>query len=538
MSVYLISELGALPDDVEEVAYRSYGSPSTFGDASIKQLKRLRHLRTLRLGSAKRLTDAGLRALVAVAPALETLELGDAYALTEAGLAALADLPLRSLTLWRVPALTSVAPLRGLRLRHLRVGACYDLDAPALTALEHFEDLESVELFRQRVTTTALQALSRMPRLRALQLNHHDDTMVRRGVYAGLAGASALERLAVSRPLSRAEAEALAGLPRLQALSLKVRHPRDVAEQAPLGALGGELHVEIDDALATDDRAVRALPDGLPGVTALEPPPAFDDGFSLTRASVSAIARLRHLRWLDLGGHEALADRSLWPLTELDHLTALGLSSLPGLTPKVTGILANMPSLKELDLSWCALEPDALGPLLASSVERLSVGGCEGLGSAGVGALAGLRSLKGLGVRGIPLEDDALERLGGLPALEHLLLDLGAVSAAGFTAMGRAPALQQLDVMGMSAPLTDAMLAGLAASPTLKTLAFAQEVDASAISDDALRALRVRALEVSCKPTRATRAALRRAGTFFTNSGEHVGGYRALSRPWEQDAPL
>ncbi len=84
--------------------------------------------------------------------------------------------------------------------------------------------------------------------------------------------------------------------------------------------------------------------------------------------------------------------------------------------------LARLKNLKRLDVSGARLSPEGVQVLQSLPLERLSLWACESLDDAVADVLAGMPTLAHLDLSYTQVGDRALQRLATLPNLKHLYL--------------------------------------------------------------------------------------------------------------------
>jgi hypothetical protein len=277
-----------------------------------KTLPDLQHLTWLRLHEGG-VTDEALKEVARVR-SLRTLVLHQTSRVTDAGIKELGNLPeLSALILHRVKltdqGMKGLAPLR--KLTHLNLG-----DRPALAALRayyqqvntgfsgkarddyvlnnHLKVGETWERMRLEVTDAGLKELAGMKDLATLDLSNTQITD------AGL--------------------KELAGLPNLTRLSLGSTRITGTGLK-DLAALKNLTTLELDNT-EIGDEALNALA-ALPGLRSLSLGET-----KVTDAGLKALARLPHLESLDLT-RTAITDEGLKHLRGLHRLSALGLWGTP-----------------------------------------------------------------------------------------------------------------------------------------------------------------------------------------------------------------
>ncbi len=210
--------------------------------------------------------------------------------------------------------------------------------------------------------------------------------------------------------------EALGALPGLRELSLGGRVTNETVEDVLLESGGSLERLGLDGGLLTDVglEALRRAP--RLRELSLDEAPWFDG--SCLGALVDAGAPLE--RFVLHG-----APRSTWrtfaALGELPKLRTLDLYRVD--LEQGADDLAALPELRELALAWCALEVDTSVELLAGwPLERVTL-------------------------ENVPGADVVLETLAASPSLRRLSLQhLSDVTAAGWSALSHAPALERLSI--------------------------------------------------------------------------------------------
>ena len=160
-------------------------------------------------------------------------------------------------------------------------------------------------------------------------------------------------------------------------------------------AVGGAAEVKVRQAVV-DTAYVRALCRSLPFLRSLDVSKAdkLSRSEQLTEAALSAVARLPSLTALQLSHQaQAVTDRSVLHLAKLRHLRALNLSACQALTSQALHWLRAAPmadSLTALDLSSCHLITDASDLGGFTHLSSLNLSGCRRLLPSSLSSLASL----------------------------------------------------------------------------------------------------------------------------------------------------
>ncbi|MCB9744736.1 MAG: hypothetical protein H6740_19230 [Alphaproteobacteria bacterium] len=489
-------QLPAVPSDVERlrlhIVYNRSGNSDGGGldDGDLDALARFPRLIDVELEKACVFGDAAMARFVEAHPRVQRLTLAGASQLGTPGLAALARLPLTRLTLKDCAQAGWLEQLSGLSLRALRLVRCEGLSPEALRRLAVFRDLDELVLDGQLVDQDVLEAVASLPGLRCLRLYNRT---VWRGALRGLAEARSLEELVVRRPLAPEEAAVLAQLPKLRRLTCTVSSGEGARPLSPLSGAVEDITLAFEDYPRVPERLLIELSHTLPGLRGLDighldayarkvsfPPEALRHVGELT-----SLRRLA-LRWLGRFGNADLA-----PLARLEQLEVLQISRVAGLTMGFFQTLAELRSLRDLDLSDPAPTDASLKRLQAlTALETLSLWSGKKLSDKGLAHLTRVPTLKRLRVNDWPSQigDAGVQVLAALPALEVLHLSTAALSEAAWLALGRAPSLRELGLIRGAARLSDSSLRALGASQTLERLELGPGFDLS-VSDAGLDAL-------------------------------------------------
>ncbi len=511
--------LDRLPASTSGLLLSIYRDGQEVGDGDVEALARLTGLERLSLHGAKRLTDAGLARLAAVAPRLRHLSLSGA-GITAAGLKHLAALPeLGHVSLSSLEGVRGLSALSVLPLTRIEVRACKGLD---LATLSESTGLTAVNIVSQGVTAAHVAALARLSALESLEI-HGYNVSIAPGLEAALAGMGALTSLHLARPLSDAEVAALVGLEALQTACLVVT---DAADLDRLSPLSGRVRVRLrftDIERITDDLLAR-IPEVLPDLDGLD----LDQGQVVRRGQkfgargLSAIGKLADLRFLNLYRGGDFKNDAVAPLGALKKLEGLNLQGCHKLTSGVVSTLASMTALRRLNVSGIKVSDSSLKKLAALPLEALYVHDTKLTDKALIN-LSGCTTLRRLNAEfgNIHFGDAGLQALASLTALEEVNLAVGAVSPAAFATLARLPALRHVRLEGdlNSTRITDAHLTALSASTSLESLSLGMYVRQSITDEGLLAMARIPSLTaLRLQGSGAAAAALRDAGVMFESS--------------------
>ncbi|MCB9795762.1 MAG: hypothetical protein H6741_23960 [Alphaproteobacteria bacterium] len=528
MNVYSLDELSALPPDAEQVdlfIYRpSDQKTGGLSDAMLPRLAGFSALRGVELGEAYEVSDKGLVAFAKAHPELERLSLRVAPEISAKGLGAIGSLPLEDLTLWTMPKLGSLTPIAGLPLRRVVVRGCKRLNAGALTSLSDFRDLDEIELINQPVDQALLEALATLPRLRRLTII---GDKVEPEALCGLAGAPALETLYVRRAMSPAEVLALSGLPALRELRLFVRSEGGLAHLAPLRGRVEDCSVFFMDYPDVPEPLLAELVDVLPDLHGLH---LGELGFYGRKASfdergIAHVGRLTELRRLALRRLGPFKNEAIEPIEALGKLESLTLNGMYKLTAGALKTVSALGGLKHLDLGPIPPSDASLKKLQAlTALETLSISQGKKVGDKGLVHLSGIPSLKRLELYYYvgAIGDGGVEALSRLPALEELWMDMKDVTVAAWEALGRAPALKRFALNSSSSTVTDDCVQAISASETLESFAVGvyPSLQLSDAALDALgRAPAMQRVDIRGGFSAEARERARQAGIYLTGRG-------------------
>src|SRR5512146_942492 len=186
--------------------------------------------------------------------------------------------------------------------------------------------------------------------------------------------------------------------------------------------------------------------------------------YESTREWDQAIERLDsgHLTALDASGQ--MTDELRARISQLDHVTTLRLGGSPGLTDAGVRHLARMPHLRHLDLSGCRVSDRSLEILHElPALETVSLAGTA-ITDAGVALLSSCDRLVRVDLSGTRTGNGAIKALGGKPRLSHFKSG-NAVTDAGLPALHDFPVFKQWrggDVsLGLLSPDAEPNLLGL-----------------------------------------------------------------------------
>jgi hypothetical protein len=254
--------------------------------------------------------------------------------------------------------------------------------------------LESLDLtYTKKLTNKAMASIGRLKQLRVLHIRN-TPSITDEGV-GELSGLSHLESLKLDgcKKLTDASAPAIAQLKNLRILDLS--------------------STQVSDVGITQ---LSALPK-------LEVLTLFQVG--LTDEGVSAIAKLRNLRVLTLGGcsDAGFTGKTLGDLSVLPRFRSLYLGGCGSLTYESMPAIAALKELRSLNLGGTGIIDESLGELAAlNKLESLDLSDCNHLTDKAIGAIIQLKSLKALDLDNCEFTDAGVERLSALRKLESLTL--------------------------------------------------------------------------------------------------------------------
>ncbi|GAB4818137.1 hypothetical protein N2152v2_005183 [Parachlorella kessleri] len=327
--------------------------------------------------------------------------------------------------------------------------------------------LESAVLSRTPVTDACLLALTGLPRLRRLRLEHCVD--LTDAAMAALQGLTALTELSLAgcQQLTEFGTRWLEGLDGLQSLSLELCN-----RVAGLGCLLGM-------------RQLRLLNLGWCG--------------AVTDADMLVVARLQRLQDLQIS-YTQVSDTGLVPLRGLTGITSLGLGGLSGVTDRgAAGLLRVLPALRVLCLERCGRVGDEALTALAGtavgvedlslaytactdagirhleglpSMRVLSLDKCDRVGDRGAHVVSSLTALERLDLTDTNITNATLRCVGRLPRLERLNLSFTGANDWGLQHLSRLTSLKRLSLDSDPAwqRFTDAGMEHLAALTNLECL--------------------------------------------------------------------
>jgi hypothetical protein len=209
----------------------------------------------------------------------------------------------------------------------------------------------------------------------------------------------------------------------------------------------------------------------------------------LAPADIAALAPLRGLRLFGLTYTNVSYGRTTWfddrTLVEIAKLTAVQNLTLTRISATAKGMaaIATMPALRDLMLERGNFTEEALEPLAKSQLVGLNLSHNHRLGARAPEFLARITTLRRLDLTGTSVGGN-LAPLAGLPKLESLEISQTFADAADLAALGKAPALTQLNATDMPG-IDDAGVTSLAASKTLTAISITR----TAVGDAGLAAL-------------------------------------------------
>jgi len=186
--------------------------------------------------------------------------------------------------------------------------------------------------------------------------------------------------------------------------------------------------------------SVAELPDGKFNVTGV----ALHDGIKLAGTDLGRLAKLPHIKRLDLAGAR-LQDKDLKPLMDMPQLVALNIAGTDIVGPGLQN-LKKLTNLKELDLSGLPLRKGALrfiGGLETVQVLRLAR---LQVNDDDLRLLSGMTSLKELVLASTQVKGDGLKQLTWMAELERLDLEETRVGDAGLGSLKELLALKSLNL--------------------------------------------------------------------------------------------
>jgi internalin A len=408
--------------------------PRAFGDARyIKALTALPELRKLRV-------EGGL--LSEMVPALATLD------------------GLEELTLNGAKFVEFVLPdLSALKkLKKLKKLSLTDPDTietfkwgKAFAVFAEFESLEVLDMSRVNMSMgrDTLEPLKKFKNLRELILANTDLPSVELKSLAGLTELRVLDLTGVK--LGDEEVKLLKGLKNLERLELRGSD----ATGAGLGAFPKLRRLSLSDFEPEGLKEVTAIP-GLEHLSLVPP----QKSIGVRRADdLRPLMGAKTLRWLDLSGL-ALDEKVFGLLKDLPTLEELDLS-LTQAAEKDPGALDGFKALKVLRAAAIC---NPTGPNIVFAETKVQ----PGVGDAALGRFAVLPTLEHLDLTGTAVTDAGLKPLAEHPKLRRLELDRTKVTDAGVKALAALPALRRLGLSGTA--VTDDGLAALKEAPVLDEL--------------------------------------------------------------------
>ena len=333
------------------------------------------------------------------------------------------------------------------RLRTLKVRS--ELDDRACAQLARLDQLEELDLaFRNKIGDAGAVHLAGLPRLKRLSLN--SVTLSDEGLES-LAQLRHLESLLIRVPeLSEDGLRHLASMRNLKQLTLEIKAL--ACSDAYLGeALSSLTQLEtLSLYMPISGQTVVAIAE-IPGLTRLtirlQP--------GVTNAALSALGNLDSLRYLSLDCKGQLSTGGLSHLNSLPQLESLKLSGLKrdSAAIDISGLvnLTNLTIRMRFErngkvLTYEPLRDDDLASLAEmTKLEHLQLGG-PGVGDEGVAHLAKLKNLGYLFTQATSMSDEGLRHLSRLEALSWLTIQGGQFTDEGLAHLRHLKRLSSLDL--------------------------------------------------------------------------------------------
>lgn len=274
-----------------------------------------------------------------------------------------------------------------------------------------------------------------------------------------------------AKGLSDADCALFAGLPKLRSFNLSGAR----LSRACLDALaGGPALNSVSVSSAEFEPGALAALAKAPGMESI----LLSDVRGIAPADIGALAGLRGLRTFTLGYTMTPVGRITWfddrTLVEVAKLTGLRALSLGRVSGTAEGMaaIAALPELRELTLDRGLFGEAALEPLAKSRLVSLNLNQNIRLGARTPAIVAKIATLQRLDLTSTAVGGN-LAPLAAMPKLDTLDASYTLVTRDDLAALGTAPALQQVTMNDVPS-IDDAGLAGLAASKTLRSVAFAR----------------------------------------------------------------
>jgi len=445
-------------------------APPRMTDRGLALVAELPALKGLSVGATggSPVTDAGLRHLSKLSSLEELYLRGEG--MSDAGLAHLAGLPrLGYLALYSSRftdrGMAHVKKIPSLRILSFHEGVCCITDA----GLAHVGEMPKVELLlldvTGPVTDDGIRHLAKMPSLRKLGIK--SPLISDRGLeYLGRI--KTLESLTLPQDqhgITDAGLIHLGRLPNLRSLGIARIHFSDPA-------MNTEYYTDRGLQALANCRLLESLSIGSPGIT---------------DAGMDHVAKLPHLKKLNLFGCDNVTDAGLAKLKTLPSLTNLSVSraqvSLSGLNQ-----LGALKHLTRLDVGNLRRAGGILDLSDMTHLERLSLGfhhkSADVFGDADLACLANLKTLQWLYIGPRDYTDAGLVHLAGLTNMECLNLSGFGLTDEGLKHLAN---MKKLNVLSLNGHFTDEALRTLGQFKQLGRLDIYTD---ETFSDPAVRRLR------------------------------------------------
>jgi hypothetical protein len=528
VKIYGVSELAYLPTTITSL---SIGDPEKDGvtDDVVASLARFPDLTHLYLSATASLTGASLKTLKRALPGLRHLELSGASSLKAADIKLLADFSLDGLELVACKQITPawLKPLSALSLTTLNIRLCDKLKGGMHKVLPLWPGLTHLTLSAPEMTAALTEAIAALPGLGHLKLQWGRDRSPA-GVFTGLAASTSLQHVVLDRPLAQAEAEAIARIPSLQHVELKISNEADVSASAPLGQVPST--VSFTAAPVATDSVLRLLPTHLPCIECLNLDPGgyASSGQKFGVEGLTAVRQLEKLKKINFNRNFAMKNATLAALTGHPTLESIHLGGCSKITSGAIKIIESLPAMKYLDMHGCKISNASLKKLGLMKLEKLNIGNNGKIDdSALVNLTKTPNALKSLAMSSSmgAVTDIGLTALSKLSELEELALDVSELTDAGVESL---MSLSRLKILNLSSrtPLTDAWLCQLGTLASLEMVSVSIYTDTSQLSADGIvalaGALNMRRVDVRVALEESERAAIANAGAYCTTSGNTV----------------
>jgi len=410
-------------------------APPRMTDRGLAHVAKLPALKGLSVGASggSPVTDAGLRHLSKLTSLEELYLRGEG--MSDAGLAHIAGLPrLGYLALYSSRftdrGMAHVKKIPSLRILSFHEGVCHITDA----GLAHIGEMPKIELLlldvTGPVTDEGIRHLAKMPSLRKLGIK--SPLISDRGLeYLGQI--KTLESLTLPQDqhgITDAGLIHLGQLPNLRSLGISRIHFNDPA-------MNTEYYTDRGLQALANCRRLESLSIGSPGIT---------------DAGMDHVAKLTHLKKLNLFGCDNVTEAGLAKLKTLPSLTSLSVNRAQ---VTISGInqLGAMKHLTRLDVDNLRRAGGILDLSGLTHLERLSLGfhhkSSDAFGDADLACLANLKTLKWLQIGPRDYTDAGLAHLAGLTNMERLNLGGSRLTGEGLKHLAN---MKNLDLLFIAGP--------------------------------------------------------------------------------------